>query len=68
METLKPLLDVVIRWIEHSLTNHVKGLCCLVSRHLLSILENQVSQGPQQELGLVQLMVHAKLEYASEDL
>ena len=68
MEALEPLLDVVIRWIEHSLTNHVQGLCCLVSRHLLPILKNQVSQGPQQELGLVQLVVHPELEDPSEDL
>jgi hypothetical protein len=43
---LEPFLDVAISWIEHGLPNHMQGLCCLVGRHLLSILKNQVSQGP----------------------
>ena len=68
METLEALLDVAIGWIKHSLPNHVQGLCCLVGRHLLSVLKNQVSQGPQQDLRLVQLVVHPELEDPSEDL
>ena len=68
METLEALLDVAISWIEHGLPNHVQGLCCLVGRHLLSILKNQVSQGPQQDLRLVQLVVHPELEDPTEDL
>jgi hypothetical protein len=68
VETFQPLLDVAIRWVEHGLPDHVKGLSCLVGRHLLSVLINQVSQGPQQELGLIQLVVHPELEDRSEDL
>ena len=68
MEALQPLLDVAVCWVEHGLPDHVKGLGCLVGRHLLSVLINQVSQGPQQELGLVQLVVHPELEDRSEDL
>jgi hypothetical protein len=68
METLEALLDVAIGWIKHSLPNHVQGLCCLVGRHFFSILKNKVSQGPKQDLGLVQLVVHTELEDPSEDL